>query len=418
MQIASESVQASPPSLNLHAEAFPSNSPPTVEFKVIRRNGAVVGFEPAKISIALTKAFLAVTGGQGAVSARVREVVAQLTQGVVDALTRRQPHGGTFHIEDIQDQVELALMRSGEHDVARAYVLYREKRTQERALKRQSVSAAEPDLHVVENGVRMPLDRAALLSLIEDACAGLGDEVGPEGIFEATLKNIYDGVPSEEVRKSAILSARTLIEKDPAYSYVTARLLLHTIGVKCWARRSDRRPWHPAMSRISRSSSAWASRPSCSIRALPSTTWPGSAAIDAERDLKFGYLGLQTLYDRYFLHIDERRIELPQAFFMRVAMGLALNEIDREARAIEFYEVLSKLRFHEFDADAVQQPARCHPQLSSCYLTTVATIWTASTRPSRKTPCCRSTPAAWATTGRRCVRWARASRAPTARARV
>src|SRR5690606_4138266 len=102
-------------------------------YNVIRRNGSVVGFEPSKIAIAMTKAFLAVNGGQGAASARVRELVETLTSQAVNALVRNRPAGGTFHIEDIQDQVELALMRSGEHDVARAYVLYREKRAQERA---------------------------------------------------------------------------------------------------------------------------------------------------------------------------------------------------------------------------------------------------------------------------------------------
>src|SRR6059058_4612498 len=134
------------------------------DYKVIRRNGAVVGFEPAKISVAMTKAFLAVNGSQGAASARIREVVAALTESMVNALLRRQPAGGTFHIEDIQDQVELALMRSGEHDVARAYVLYREERAkaraQEKAAKR-SEHGGEPEIHVVENGQRRPLDRAA-----------------------------------------------------------------------------------------------------------------------------------------------------------------------------------------------------------------------------------------------------------------
>src|SRR5215210_1378723 len=112
------------------------------EYKIIRRNGTVVGFEPAKISIAMTKAFLAVNGGQGAASARVREQVVMMTESVVRALVRRQPSGGTFHIEDIQDQVELALMRAGEHNVARAYVLYREERARERAKQRQTQQAS------------------------------------------------------------------------------------------------------------------------------------------------------------------------------------------------------------------------------------------------------------------------------------
>src|SRR5207237_6454652 len=202
-------------------EAGSAARSPYSEYKVIRRNGAVVGFEPAKISVAMTKAFLAVNGAQGAASARIRELVAGLTEAVVGALMRRQPQGGTFHIEDIQDQVELALMRSGEHDVARAYVLYREERAKARA--QEKVSKIETGIHVVENGQRKPLDREALQRVVEAACEGLAD-AAPAGILESTLRDLYDGVPMDEVRKSAVLAARALIEKEPAYGYVTARL--------------------------------------------------------------------------------------------------------------------------------------------------------------------------------------------------
>src|SRR5262250_822597 len=186
---------------------------PYSEYKVIRRNGAVVGFEPAKISVAVTKAFLAVNGAQGAASARIRELVVRLTESAVGALLRRQPQGGTFHIEDIQDQVELALMRSGEHDVARAYVLYREERAKVRAQERSA--KAEGGIHVVEGGERRPLDRERLARLVESACEGLAD-ASPRAILESTLRDLYDGVPMEEVRKSAVLAARALIEKEPA----------------------------------------------------------------------------------------------------------------------------------------------------------------------------------------------------------
>ena len=163
---------------------------------------------------------------------RVREVVAGLTNDVVNALLRRQPDGGTFHIEDIQDQVELALMRSGEHDVARAYVLYREARARERAKLKQSAEAVAETLTVTDNGQRVPLDVAKLSALIESSCAGLGNTVDPSLILKATLKDLYDGVSLDEVRKSVVLSARVLIEKDPAYSYVTARLLLNNIRLE------------------------------------------------------------------------------------------------------------------------------------------------------------------------------------------
>src|SRR6266404_7815789 len=187
------------------------------QYKIIRRNGAVVGFEPGKISVAVTKAFLAVNGGQGAASARVRELVEKLAGTVVNALIRRQPNGGTFHIEDIQDQVELSLMRSGEHEVARAYVLYREARARERARNRETQAAARAHaISVIEHGQTHPLNMERLTGLIKDSCEGLGRAVGPAVILQMTLKDLYDGVPMDEVRKCAILAARSLIEKDPA----------------------------------------------------------------------------------------------------------------------------------------------------------------------------------------------------------
>ncbi|HEX6265968.1 MAG TPA: ATP cone domain-containing protein, partial [Burkholderiales bacterium] len=229
MHIAQDNATASPALGVALPEAGGGARGPYAEYKVIRRNGAVVGFEPAKIAVAMTKAFLAVNGSQGAGSARIRELVAGLTEAAVGALIRRQPQGGTFHIEDIQDQVELALMRSGEHDVARAYVLYREERAKVRAQEKSSKN--ESGIHVVEGGQRRLLDKEALRSLAVAACEGLPD-ASPEAILESTLRDLYDGVPMDEVRKSAVLAARALIEKEPAYGYVTARLLLNTIRLE------------------------------------------------------------------------------------------------------------------------------------------------------------------------------------------
>jgi ribonucleoside-diphosphate reductase alpha chain len=342
------------------------------DYKVIRRNGAVVSFEPAKIALAVTKAFLAVNGGQGAASARVRELVEQLTQSVVRALMRSRPNGGTFHIEDIQDQAELALMRAGEHNVARAYVLYREKRAQERSQDTAAKRPQESRLNVVDNGISRPLDMAALLGLIESACENLGGSVHAEPIVAETVKNLYDGVPMNQVYDSAILASRTMIEKDPAYSQVTARILLHTIrreilGGEVTQREMTTRyaEYFPVF--IKRGVEAEL----LDDKLMQFDLAKLGAALDASRDLQFGYLGLQTLYDRYFLHIEGARIEMPQAFFMRVAMGLALNEIDREARAIEFYQVLSSFDFMSSTPTLFNSGTR-RSQLSSCYLTTIA----------------------------------------------
>ena len=372
MQLATEHTNLKPVSGNQNFFDTGSQNSRFLQHKVIRRNGAVVAFEPSKISVAMTKAFIAVDGGQGAASVRVREVVARLTNDVVNALLRRQPDGGTFHIEDIQDQVELALMRSGEHDVARAYVLYREDHARERAkLKQKSATeAAVETLYVVDNGQRMPLDMAKLSTLIESSCHGL-DTVDASLILKATLKDLYDGVSLDEVRKSTILSARVLIEKDPAYSYVTARLLLNNMcyevlgeEVTQQAMGAQYKEYFPAF--IKRGIEA----DLLDQRLAQFDLMRLAEALDAERDLQFDYLGLQTLYDRYFLHIKEKRIELPQAFFMRVAMGLALNEIDREACAIEFYQVLSRFDFMS-STPTLFNSGTCRSQLSSCYLTTV-----------------------------------------------
>jgi len=374
MQIAQESPALGPSAAAVAVDASGAIRPAYGDYKIIRRNGAVVGFEPAKISVAMTKAFLAVNGSQGAASARIRELVSRLTELVVGALQRRQPQGGTFHIEDIQDQVELALMRSGEHDVARAYVLYREERARARAAEKAARDQQGGDavLHVVEHGARRPLDLEGLKRLLESACVGLESAASPAPILESTLRDLYDGVPMDEVRKSAILAARALIEKDPAYGYVTARLLLNTIRLEVLGEEVSQADMGERYARyfpefVRRGVEAELLDPRLASYDLARI----GRALKAERDLKFGYLGLQTLYDRYFLHVRGRRIELPQAFFMRVAMGLALNEKDREARAIEFYGVLSSFDFMSSTPTLFNSGTQ-RSQLSSCYLTTVA----------------------------------------------
>ncbi len=347
-----------------------------MDYKIIRRNGAVASFEPQKIAVAVTKAFIAVNGSQEAASARMRDQVQQTTSAVVHALLRHKPSGGTFHIEDVQDQVELALMRGGAHEVARSYVLYREKRNSERAAekaaKSQDTLAGVAIINVTVAGKKRPLDVAALTALIESACEGLGNFVNPKLIFDGTLRDLYDGVPIDEVFKAATMTSRAMIERDPAYNKVTSRLLMHSIrreilgeevsqadmatryaeyfpqyikkGVQ--AELLDERMGHYDLARL-------------------------GAALNAERDTQFTYLGLQTLYDRYFIHIEEARIELPQAFYMRVAMGLALGEVDRETRAIEFYNILSTFDFMSSTPTLFNSGTR-RSQLSSCYLTTVS----------------------------------------------
>jgi ribonucleoside-diphosphate reductase alpha chain len=368
--------------LNTPTAAYAGSTPPSAasvgnaanplsNYQIIRRNGAVVPFEPNKIAVAMMKAFLAVHGTQGAASASVRETVDGLTQAVIRAMVRSRPGGGTFHIEDVQDQVELGLMRGGHHEIARAYVLYRERRTQERASQKVQDAPKAPALHVLDGGQRVALDLDQLTGLIMHACANLGADVKPDPIVAETMRNLYDGVPMDEVYKASILAARTLIEKDPDYTYATARLLLHTIFKEVLGREisppdmaASYADYFPGFIKKGVENEL------LDERLLQYDLQKLGGALKAERDLKFDYLGLQTLYDRYFLHVRKTRIELPQAFFMRVAMGLALNEINREARAIEFYEVLSSFDFMS-STPTLFNSGTLRSQLSSCYLTTV-----------------------------------------------
>jgi len=348
-----------------------TNPNPLTSYQIIRRNGSVVPFEPNKIAVAIMKASLAVHGAQGAASASVRETVDALTQQVIRALMRSRPGGGTFHIEDVQDQVELGLMRGGHHEVARAYVLYRERRTQERAKQQVQAAPASPTLHVVDRGQRVALDMEALTERIRNACSNLGSEVKADPIIAETLRNLYDGVPVDEVYKASILAARTLIEKDPDYTYATARLLFHTISREVLGH--DVPPANMQQAYVDYFPDfikKGVQHELLDEKLLHFDLKRLGGALRAERDQQFDYLGLQTLYDRYFLHHNKTRIELPQAFFMRVAMGLSLNEAERESRAIEFYEILSSFDFMS-STPTLFNSGTLRSQLSSCYLTTV-----------------------------------------------
>ena len=350
------------------------------EVQVIRRNGQVARFDPAKIAIAMTKAFLAVEGGTAAASGRIHERVEELTGQVVNALTRRLPSGGTVHIEDIQDQVELALMRAGEHRVARSYVLYREEHARERAAK----AAAKAELRAVSvisvtlaDGRTEPLDTERLARLVGEACDGL-DAVAAQPILAETLRNLFDGICERDVGQALVMSARSQIEQDPQYSQVAARLLLDILrreGLGYLAMAPGVETQSELAACYGDYFSAYVAR-AVELELLDPRLGQFDlarlgAALRPERDLQFTYLGLQTLYDRYFLHTsDGTRFELPQAFFMRVAMGLAIEEIEREERAIEFYELLSSFAFMS-STPTLFNAGTLRPQLSSCYLTTV-----------------------------------------------
>ncbi|MFN0002814.1 MAG: ribonucleoside-diphosphate reductase subunit alpha [Pseudohongiellaceae bacterium] len=372
------------------ASAVTSSQPPTIDenfttmapgqLRVIKRNGSVVGYDDSKIIIAITKAYLAVEGGNAAASTRVHETVARLAEDIGNTFRRRMPSGGSIHIEEIQDQVELILMRTGEHKVARSYVIYRNEhaRDREQQQKHQQTPAvsSRPDLLVtLPDGTTCALDTARLRTIITEACEGLEGVTGDK-IYEETLKNLYSGVNIKDVQISLVMTARTLVEQDPNYTYVAARLLLDTLrsealtflGVAQNATQSEMHYRYAASLRpyIEKGVALELLSPELLNFDLARL----SEALKAERDDVFTYLGLQTLYDRYFIHSEGIRFELPQIFFMRVAMGLAINEEQRETRAIEFYNLLSSFDYM-VSTPQLFNSGTMRPQLSSCFLTTV-----------------------------------------------
>lgn len=346
---------------------------------IIKRNGSTVPYDDSKIRVAITKAFLAVEGGSAADSTRVHQLVDQITQNISNAFLRRLPSGGSLHIEDVQDQVELALMRAEEHKVARAYVLYREERRKAREEEVAPVQAFAELEHTIRvtmpDGQVQPLNTQRLSTVIQEACMDLA-QVNPEEIFTETLRSLFDHVSLSDVHKAAVMSARMLIEKEPNHSFVAARLLLDHLrtealtflGMTTEATFAEMSELYPSYFKkyIHTGIDLGILNPELAKFDLDKL----GQALNARHDLLFTYLGFQTLYDRYFIHSRGTRYELPQAFFMRVAMGLALNEKDRETRAIEFYELLSSMDFMS-STPTLFNSGTFRPQLSSCYLTTV-----------------------------------------------
>lgn len=363
--------------------AAEANSPTSVaatapgQLRVIKRNGTVVPYTDDKISVAMTKAFLAVEGGTAAASSRIHETVAKLTDQISATFKRRMPSGGTIHIEEIQDQVELTLMRTGEHKVARDYVIYRTERARLRPQQAQVASNVDiPDIQVLmPSGELQALDVDRLFTLVTEACAGLKD-VDAQTILTEAMRSLYDGVSFDDLNTSLVISARTLVEKEPNYTYATARLLLDKLrgealrflGIAELATQEEMSQYYGKA--LSAFLYKGVELELVSSELLSFDLERLGQAILPERDNQFTYLGLQTLYDRYFIHSKGVRIELPQVFFMRVAMGLAAAEENKNERAIEFYRLLSSFDYMS-STPTLFNSGTLRPQLSSCYLTTV-----------------------------------------------
>lgn len=336
------------------------------QLQVIKRTGEIATFNAEKISVAIGKAFLAVEGQQGADSSRIHDRISQLTEMVMNTFKRRLPSGGTIHIEEIQDQVELALMRTGEQKVARAYVIYREQRT---TARQQTGANHHPTLQITDhNGQLQPLDLGALTATIETASEGL-EGIDIQAIVDETVKNLYNGVKESDIATTMMMATRTRIEQEPNYTYVTARLLCNELvgtGLEFLGLSTDTSENDALEPFLKKGIELDLLSPDLLNFDLAKL----SAAIQPERSNQFTYLGLQTLFDRYFIHSNGVRFELPQLFFMRVSMGLALNEENKEERAIEFYNLLSSFDYMA-STPTLFNSGTLRPQLSSCYLTTI-----------------------------------------------
>lgn len=346
--------------------------------RVIKRDGSVAAFDSSRIATAMKKAFLAVEGDSAENSQRIHNLSQALTDRITETLLQRWSDTGVTHIEAIQDQVELEMMRAGEHQVARSYVLYREEHKKAR-LAEETPAVAKKEAAAIINvtwpdGSRKPLDNKWLERIATDACADLSG-VDPAPILKTTHNNLFDGVALKDIYKALIMAARPLVETDTNYTFVTARLLLVELYHEGLDFLDIPQGDNPLSIDYSAALKAFITRGIELDRIAPVMAEYDldalGKAISPERDHQFTYLSLQTLYDRYFIHEEGVRFELPQVFYMRVAMGLALAEKDnREARAIEFYNLLSSFDFMSstptlFNAGTVRS------QLSSCFLTTV-----------------------------------------------
>ncbi|EPG36824.1 ribonucleoside-diphosphate reductase subunit alpha [Acinetobacter colistiniresistens] len=336
------------------------------QLQVIKRTGEIATFNAEKISVAIGKAFLAVEGQQGTDSSRIHDRITQLTEMVMNTFNRRLPSGGTIHIEEIQDQVELALMRTGEQKVARAYVIYRDQRA---SARQQTGANHHPTLQITDaNGQLQPLDLSALTATIETASEGL-EGIDIQAILDETVKNLYNGVKESDIATTMMMATRTRIEQEPNYTYVTARLLsseLVSTGLEFLGLPTETLEGDALETFLKKGIEL----DLLSKDLLDFDLAKLAAAIKPERSNQFTYLGLQTLFDRYFIHSNGVRFELPQLFFMRVSMGLSLNEENREDRAIEFYDLLSSFDYMA-STPTLFNSGTLRPQLSSCYLTTI-----------------------------------------------
>ena len=352
--------------------------------RILRRDGkTLVRFKPIKIARAIEKAFRATHNIEGLTPQHIVDAVNLITNKVVAKAVELSRIGTTLHVELMQDEVERQMMAEGFFNVAKDFILYRAEHAKYRTQEVPETQIEEPQIESEKHEERIfevtdaggnaaQIKENDLRKRIEYACRGYEDLVSAEEIFEGSLHNFYEGIRVEEVDKSNIMTARAKIEKEPAYTYVTARLLLDLVyreafGVEAHSPELAESHGEYFKKYIEKGIALERLNPELADFNLDKL----SKALDLSRDEQFTYLGIQTLYDRYLIHEEEKRLETPQIFWMRVSMGLSLKEGDQKnERAIEFYNVLSQFRFMS-STPTLFNSGTMHSQMSSCYLSTV-----------------------------------------------
>ena len=349
------------------------STPASFHPKLRKRDGREMGFDGQYIERAIAGAFREVfeIGQDGDLGETLTARVRAVTAAVVDEVTEMAKLAkAPVDVEVVQDQVETHLMRAGEFQVAKAFIVFRENRNRARSL-RGDAAPTRKTIHVVEaNGTKAPINAHLVKRRVYEACQGL-EHVNGDELLDELYATVYDGITAKELEKALVMVARQKIEREPGYNKVAVRFTLTQIYREVFGFVPEASQLAQATrDNFARCLKEGVADKRIDERLLDFNFDKLTAALDSTRDEGFNYLGIQTVYDRYLLHIKKRRIETPQYFFMRVAMGLALNEVNKEARAIEFYNLLSSFRFMSA-TPTLFNSGTCHPQLSSCYLTSV-----------------------------------------------
>ncbi len=345
--------------------------------KIVRDDGSIVRFNPMKIASSIEDAFRRADHLEGPATEQIVDAVNMLTQKVVAKAVALSKAGHLLNIPLIDDEVEHQLMKEGFFKVAKNFILYRATLGEQGSSSFEHVFPSEEKkqrhfIIVGPNNTSRTITEAQLLSRLKFACRGIEELTSAEELLENAIGNFYEGIKETEVDQANIMAARTKIEIEPAYSKVAARLLLDLlyretmeIAASDPSIESTHREYFKKYLKFAISVDR------VSPELLQFDLDKLARAMQLQRDDQFTYLGLQTLYDRYFIHHEQRRLETPQIFWMRVAMGLALNEKEeRTERTIEFYDILSKFHFCSATPTLFNSGTN-HSQLSSCYLSTV-----------------------------------------------